>query len=105
MNLSEVAEEVARRVGSPPRLAWGFVQEASKIIVEPLKQGGEIKIRGLGTILWVPVSGRKVYDLQEGTTAQVESGLKLKLVPARQFRKRRTFNVGRRNDKTRSGSR
>ena len=105
MTLAEIAEEVARRVGSPPHLAWGFLREASKLIVETLDKGGEVKIRGLGTLCWVPVSGQKVYDLHKGKSQQIEPGNKLKLVPARQFRARRTFNVRRRrDDETRSGT-
>ena len=104
MTLSEIAERVARRVGAPPDLAWGFLREASKIIVEVLDQGGEVKIRGLGTLRWVPVVGQKVYDLPTGKTILVEPGSKLKLIPALKLRTRRVFNVGRRNDETGSST-
>lgn len=85
MTLTEIVMKVAERLGSPPELAWGFVDETIKEVIDTLDAGGEVKIRGLGCLYWAPVKRRRV-----ATGDVVPDGMKLKLKPAARFRTRRT---------------
>ena len=88
-NLTEIAEEVARRVGSSSDEAWGFIDEAAKLIAERLDQGEDISIRGVGTLTWVSVPARKLYNFQERKIGRVEPGYKLRFIPHGPFITRR----------------
>jgi len=84
MTLTEIVERIAERLGSPPDLAWGFVDETIKEVIDVLESGEKVKIRGLGTLFWAPVKGR---DVPWGVP--MPEGVKLKFAPAARFRSRR----------------
>jgi nucleoid DNA-binding protein len=85
MTLTEIVEKVAEQLGAPPEVAWGFVDETIKAIIDNLEAGKDVKIRGLGRLYWATVQRRNVPI---GGTAP--SGVKLKFAPAARFRTRRT---------------
>ena len=87
MTLTEIAQLVAERQGSPPQLAWGFARDTIDVIIDVLNSGDEVKISGLGTFKWVKQGGgvlnhpdrKRVYG----------PGWKLKFTPSYKLRKRR----------------
>jgi len=89
MNMTELAEEVARRVDSSIDEAHGFIAEAMDLLVELLNRGEEVSIRGLGTFKWVMVPEKLMYDFHTGTNKLVPVGFKLRFVPAAKFSTRR----------------
>lgn len=110
MTLTEISEAVAERVGSTVDEAHGFIAEAMEVVTDELDRGREVRIRGLGSFIWVPVPSRALYSLNKGTTTDVKAGYKLRFTPAGRFRTRRSeheFGPGARrgNDQTRSRSR
>ena len=89
MTLTEVVGRVADRLGSTKEVAWVFVQETIKEIVETLNYGEEVKIRGLGRLYWSPVVERTI-TLPGNKKKHCEAGFKLKFEPAYKLRHRRT---------------
>ena len=106
MNLSQVSEEVARRVESSFDEAHGFISEAVDLIVERLNAGEEVSIHRLGTFKWVQVPERMLYNFTARDNVVIPVGYKLRFIPARQFSTRRRTPDGRRrrDDQTGSGS-
>ena len=87
MTLKELIERVARHQGAPQTLVEGFVLTAVEEIILELHRGEPVRIRGLGTFQWEYVKGSRKKGFQK---ADVPPGWKLKFVPARRFRLRRT---------------
>lgn len=108
MTLNELAARVARRVGAPYDIAHGFLTVAMHLVVESLNRGEEIRIRGVGTLKWVPISGKSLYCFKNKKKRDVEAGYKLKFTPAKKFSNRRSeedVRPRRRDDETGSRSR
>ncbi len=89
MTLTEIVERTAERLGSTKEVAWVFVQETMKEIVETLNSGEEVKIRGLGRLYWSPVVERTI-TLPDNRKKHCKAGWKLKFDPAHQLKNRRT---------------
>lgn len=87
MTLSEIIERVALRQGVSVVLVEGFVLEVVDEIVRILEQGGEVKLRGLGTLHWRKTKGRAINT--SAIKGEIPEGQKLKFTPARRFRTRR----------------
>jgi nucleoid DNA-binding protein len=86
MTLKEIIRLVAKKQEVPVPLAEGFIMCAVEEIIREVNRGGEVKIRGLGTLRWrlagaFPRRGMLKTDLPPGW--------KLGFVPARKFRARR----------------
>lgn len=107
MNMTELAEEVARRVDSSVDEAHGFIAEAMDLLVERLDQGEEVSIRGLGAFRWVRVPERMLYNFTIRKSVVVPTGFKLRFVPSDKFSTRRSLPDGRarRDDQAGSSSR
>jgi nucleoid DNA-binding protein len=110
MNLTEIAKAVAAQVGSSQEEAWGFLDEAVKMIAKKLDEGEDINLKGVGTLVWVPVPSRKLYSFHKQRNRQVEAGFKLRFRPHGRFQTRRrkpndSVKPRRRNDKTGGRSR
>jgi len=88
MTLTELVELTADAIGAESRLTLGFVQTFLEVMVKALDEGHEVKVRGLGTFKWVDVPGR---DGSFGDNDLViPPGRKLRFIPARKFRTRRS---------------
>jgi nucleoid DNA-binding protein len=90
MTITEIAEIVARRTGSHRELVWGYTQELIETIVKVLDSGEEVRIRGLGTLRWVWVPGKKFPISKKEAGKEIPDGMKLKFFPAWKFKTRRT---------------
>lgn len=92
MTITELIEIVAERTGAEPAVVHGFFQSFADVMIERLDAGDEVKIRGLGTFRWVDVPGKKlpVYKRKAMGITHLPGGRKLKFIPSKQFRSRRT---------------
>jgi len=59
MTLTELVEKVARATGYDYEEAWALTDEIVKAVIRELGNGEDIKIRGLGTFMWVSHGERK----------------------------------------------
>lgn len=85
MTITEIIERVARRQEVDYLLAEGFIREAIEEVIGVLDRGENVKIRGLGTLYWKKVRGKR---MPSGIRAP--EGWKLRFVPSLKFRERRT---------------
>lgn len=90
MTLTEIAELVSKRQDSPRELVWGVLQDAIDIMVKQLDRGEEIKIRGLGTIHWVPVKASRAGTFKADGVREYAAGWKLKFTPSYHLRRRKS---------------
>jgi len=91
MTLTEIVEIVAEEIGAEPQLVWGFVRSFIDAITKELDQGSDVKVRGLGTFLWVDVPERVVPEPGKMLSSTVApAGKKLKFIPSKKFQHRRT---------------
>lgn len=90
MTLVQIIKDIARRHRVPTALAGGFVQEAIEGLIRALESGRGVTVPGLGSFRWQQVKERAVTGALRRTRTQVPSGWKLRFVPARRFRGRRT---------------
>jgi len=87
MTLTELVEITADLIGAESKLTLGFVQTFIEVMIERLDAGDEVKIRSLGTFKWVGVPGKKAVGSND---LVIPPGRKLRFIPAKQFRTRRT---------------
>ena len=88
MTLTQIIKDIARRQGIPTTLVGGFVREAIEELAHIVDSGGEVKVRGLGTFHWQRAKARTSTGALKGS--EVPAGWKLRFLPARRFRSRRT---------------
>jgi len=88
MTLQQIIKGIARRHGVPIALAGGFVREAIEELTLIVDSGGEVKVRGLGTFRWQRARERAGTGALKGS--KTPAGWKLRFLPARRFRSRRT---------------
>lgn len=86
MTLKEIIRLVAKKQEVPVPLAGGFIMCAVEEIIREVNRGGEVKIRGLGTIRWRAIGA---FPQRGMLKTDVPPGWKLGFIPARRFRARR----------------
>jgi len=91
MTLREIIRKISRRHGALPDLVGGFVYETLEEVISVLDEGRSVKIRGLGTFQWHPVAERPGTGAKTGS--KIQDGVKLRFIPSKRFRSRRTKNV------------
>lgn len=88
MTLGQIIKDMARRHGVSRALAGGFVYEAIEELARVIDLGDEMKVRGLGTFRWQKAKARTGTGALKGS--RTPAGWKLRFLPARHFRSRRT---------------
>jgi len=87
VTITDIINAVSSRLDVDRKLTAGFVFEVVNETIQALESGKSVKIKGLGTFTWKPVSKRSGTGVRSGT--YVPEGKKLKFVPAKKFRSRR----------------
>jgi len=88
MNTLEIAKRLADQSFLKKDDAEGIIKNVVELLIEILDDGGEIKLRGLGTLRWVEVSKSVPIRSPQGVHQQPK-GRKLKFIPAKRFKNRR----------------
>lgn len=88
MTLAQIIKDIAHWHRVPTDLASGFVQDAIEELVRVIDSGEEVKVRGLGTFRWQKARARSGTGTLNGS--EIPEGMKLRFLPARRFRGRRT---------------
>jgi hypothetical protein len=87
VTLTDISRRVARVYGVSDNIAWGFTLGVMEEVVRSLDAGNAVKLRGIGTLAWKFTPGLPGVA---NYTVPIPDGWKLRFIPSRKFRSRRT---------------
>ncbi|HNX97445.1 MAG TPA: HU family DNA-binding protein [Candidatus Aminicenantes bacterium] len=86
MNRREMADAMARTLGTKSYQAYDFIALVTDTIAEALADGGRVTLSGFGTLLVKPRQAKRVLSPADGKPMRIAPGQVVRFIPSRTLR-------------------